>query len=232
MIVVFLKLVASPVPSLKMLGLGLATAIFVDATIVRMVLVPATMALLGKANWWLPAWLDRVLPHLTIKGAAHDGAAPEAATRRRFGGVPDAEEASVADLDPRFRRPPASPPGADGRPPVVRCWAPCRTRTVPGVGIPAPGPSRGSQPEADSRVGWGFVAMYAGAYLGTSLVFIAPLLVTLALKINSLVGTDAAPKSLALVAGVGSLLAIFANPFFGRRTATGRPRRSGCVGRG
>ena len=69
MIVVFLSFVASPVPSLKMLGLGLATAIFVDATLVRMVLVPATMALLGKANWWLPGWLDRILPHLTVEGA-------------------------------------------------------------------------------------------------------------------------------------------------------------------
>ena len=68
MIVVFLSFVSSPVPSLKMLGLGLATAILVDATIVRMVLVPATMALLGKANWWLPAWLDRILPHLTVEG--------------------------------------------------------------------------------------------------------------------------------------------------------------------
>ena len=54
MVVVFLSFVSSPVPSLKMLGLGLATAILVDATIIRMVLVPATMALLGKANWWLP----------------------------------------------------------------------------------------------------------------------------------------------------------------------------------
>ena len=72
MIAVFLSFVASPVPSLKMLGLGLATAILVDATVVRMVLVPATMALLGKANWWLPAWLDRVLPRLTV-----DGQAPE-----------------------------------------------------------------------------------------------------------------------------------------------------------
>jgi RND superfamily putative drug exporter len=68
MIVVFLSFVASPVPSLKMLGLGLATAILVDATIVRMVLVPATMALLGKANWWLPVWLDRVLPRLAVDG--------------------------------------------------------------------------------------------------------------------------------------------------------------------
>ena len=76
MIAVFLSFVASPVPSLKMLGLGLATAILIDATVVRMVLVPATMALLGKANWWLPTWLDRVLPHLMIEGSADD--VPEA----------------------------------------------------------------------------------------------------------------------------------------------------------
>ena len=74
MIAVFLSFVASPVPSLKMLGLGLAVAILIDATLVRMVLVPATMALLGKANWWLPAWLDRVLPHLTVEGSADDPA--------------------------------------------------------------------------------------------------------------------------------------------------------------
>ncbi len=67
MIAVFLAFVASPVPSLKMLGLGLATAVLVDATLVRMVLVPATMALLGKANWWLPAWLDRILPRLGVE---------------------------------------------------------------------------------------------------------------------------------------------------------------------
>lgn len=55
-----------------MLGLGLAVAVAVDATVVRMVLVPATMALLGKANWWLPAWLDRILPHLSIEKHAFD----------------------------------------------------------------------------------------------------------------------------------------------------------------
>ena len=47
-----------------MMGLGLATAIFLDATVVRLVLVPATMKLLGDANWWLPGWLDRLLPEL------------------------------------------------------------------------------------------------------------------------------------------------------------------------
>src|SRR5215210_3945631 len=67
-----------------------------------------------------------------------------------------------------------------------------------------------------ARVGWMFVASYAGAYLATSLVFIAPLLVTLALKVNSLVGTERAPNSLSLIAGVGSLVAMVGNPFFGR----------------
>uniref|UniRef100_UPI0025CD08AD MMPL family transporter n=1 Tax=Nocardioides sp. TaxID=35761 RepID=UPI0025CD08AD len=67
MVAVFLSFVASPVPSLKMLGLGLAVAVAVDATVVRMVLVPATMALLGRGNWWLPSWLDRVLPHVSIE---------------------------------------------------------------------------------------------------------------------------------------------------------------------
>src|SRR4051794_22034709 len=66
------------------------------------------------------------------------------------------------------------------------------------------------------RVGWAFIALYAAAYLATSLVFIAPLLVTLALKVNSLVGADRAATSLSLVAATGSLVALVANPLFGR----------------
>ena len=73
MIAVFLSFVGSPVPSLKMLGLGLATAIAIDATLVRMVLVPATMSLLGNANWWLPRWLDKVLPVLDVEGGEDAG---------------------------------------------------------------------------------------------------------------------------------------------------------------
>ncbi len=69
---------------------------------------------------------------------------------------------------------------------------------------------------AAHRVGWGFVSLYALAYMSTSLLFIAPLLVTLALKVNSLVGIERAPDSLALVAGTGALLAMVGNPFFGR----------------
>jgi RND superfamily putative drug exporter len=67
MIAVFMSFVLGDLRVLKLMGLGLATAIFVDATIVRMVLVPATMELLGDANWWLPHWLDRILPRISVE---------------------------------------------------------------------------------------------------------------------------------------------------------------------
>lgn len=73
------------------------------------------------------------------------------------------------------------------------------------------------------RVGWGFIALYTLAYMSTCLLFLAPLLVTLALKVNSLVGIERAPDSLALVASAGALLSMIGNPFFGRmsdRTAS------------
>jgi RND superfamily putative drug exporter len=50
------------------MGLGLATAVFVDATIIRMVLVPSSMRLMGNANWWFPKSLDRIIPNLDIEG--------------------------------------------------------------------------------------------------------------------------------------------------------------------
>jgi len=74
------------------------------------------------------------------------------------------------------------------------------------------------EPESPAahRVGWGFISLYTLAYISTSLLFIAPLLVTLALKVNSLMGIERAPDSLALVAGVAALLAMVGNPFFGK----------------
>ena len=68
----------------------------------------------------------------------------------------------------------------------------------------------------ERRVGWRFISLYTLSYMGTVLVLIAPLLVTLALKVNSLVGIEQAPNSLALVTGIGALLAMIGNPFFGR----------------
>jgi len=70
MISVFLGFVLGDDPVIKMMGLGLATAIFVDATVVRIVLVPATMKLMGDANWWIPGWLDKILPTIDIEGEA------------------------------------------------------------------------------------------------------------------------------------------------------------------
>jgi RND superfamily putative drug exporter len=65
-------IINDPVRVLKLFGLGLAVAIFVDATLVRMVLVPSTMELLGGANWWFPKWLDRLLPRVDVDGGAPD----------------------------------------------------------------------------------------------------------------------------------------------------------------
>ncbi len=66
MISVFLSFVANPVPEVKMFGLGLAVAVAVDATIVRMILVPALMEILGKANWWFPKTLQKLLPRIDV----------------------------------------------------------------------------------------------------------------------------------------------------------------------
>ena len=69
MVVVFLAFLAAPDVFLKLFGIGLATAIFLDATVVRMVLVPAVMQLLGDRNWWIPNWLERILPRLDVEPA-------------------------------------------------------------------------------------------------------------------------------------------------------------------
>ncbi len=66
------------------------------------------------------------------------------------------------------------------------------------------------------RVGWGFISLYTLAFMSINLVFLAPILVTLPLRVNSLVGIQQAPKSLGLVAGIGALVSMFGNPFFGR----------------
>jgi putative drug exporter of the RND superfamily len=68
MVCVFGAFVLGNDRQLKLFGLGMAVAVFVDATIVRMILVPATMELLGDRNWWIPKWLDRILPHINVEG--------------------------------------------------------------------------------------------------------------------------------------------------------------------
>ena len=70
MISVFAAFLLTPDVEVKMFAVGLTVAVLVDATIVRMVLVPSTMALMGDANWWLPGWLDRILPHVDVEGSS------------------------------------------------------------------------------------------------------------------------------------------------------------------
>jgi RND superfamily putative drug exporter len=69
MTAVFAVFVLTGVPSIKELGLGCAVAIALDATLVRLILVPAAMKLMGSWNWWMPSWLDRLIPDLSFEGA-------------------------------------------------------------------------------------------------------------------------------------------------------------------
>ncbi|MFE7171639.1 MMPL family transporter [Streptomyces sp. NPDC057616] len=80
MTAVFGSFVASGEDSVKMIGLGLAVAVLLDAFVVRMTIVPAVLALLGDAAWWLPAWLRRVLPQADVEGRAPRGAREGGAT--------------------------------------------------------------------------------------------------------------------------------------------------------
>jgi MFS family permease len=92
-----------------------------------------------------------------------------------------------------------------------------RTVASPSSGAePLPGAEGVVLAAPTQRVGRRFVWLYAAAFTGTCLVLVAPLLVTLALKVNSLVGAERAPEGLALVTGVGGLVAMVANPFFGK----------------
>lgn len=72
MVVVFGSFVLEDSRPVKLFGLGLATAIAIDATLVRMLIVPSTMELLGTRNWWLPRWLDRIIPNLRVEGELVD----------------------------------------------------------------------------------------------------------------------------------------------------------------
>ena len=76
MISVFASFILDLEVTTKMFGIGLSVAVFLDVTLIRMVLVPAVMSLLGHRAWWLPAWLERRLPTIDIEGGAHDGEEP------------------------------------------------------------------------------------------------------------------------------------------------------------
>ena len=86
MVCVFTSFVLNGNPIVKEFGVGLAVAIAIDSTLVRCLLVPAVMVLLGKRAWWMPRWLDRIVPHISIEGeeyfAKRDARAPPPASGR------------------------------------------------------------------------------------------------------------------------------------------------------
>jgi RND superfamily putative drug exporter len=82
MITVFASFALSGDHVLQLFGLGLACAIFLDALVIRMVLLPATLAIAGRATWWLPAWLGRILPRLSLEARASEPAPGPAALER------------------------------------------------------------------------------------------------------------------------------------------------------
>jgi putative drug exporter of the RND superfamily len=71
MIVIFASFILSPILIIKEVGFGLAAAVLVDATVVRVLLVPAVMRLLGSSAWWLPGWLRRILPTVQLEREIH-----------------------------------------------------------------------------------------------------------------------------------------------------------------
>jgi RND superfamily putative drug exporter len=82
MVFVFGSFVLNGDPTVKQFGVGLAVAVILDATVVRCLLVPALMLLMGKINWYFPPWMERLVPHMSIEGAEffhdRDAAAAEA----------------------------------------------------------------------------------------------------------------------------------------------------------
>jgi RND superfamily putative drug exporter len=100
MVIIFSSFVLGDDPIVKTFGIGLAVAVLADARLVRMVLVPATMELLGDANWWLPDWPDRRLPRIELEASAPGEPVPA--------GPSAVERAPEAGLGvPAVRSPPA-----------------------------------------------------------------------------------------------------------------------------
>jgi RND superfamily putative drug exporter len=79
---VFLAFVPSTNATIKLFGIALASAVIIDAFVVRLILVPSIMSMLGKANWWLPGWLDRILPRVRIEPGEDEVADDESGNPR------------------------------------------------------------------------------------------------------------------------------------------------------
>src|SRR6201994_1819134 len=98
MVVVFASFVLDTDPTVKMLSIGMAFAVLIDASLVRMMLVPSVMALLGEHAWWMPRWLEPIVPHLQLEGSAEPGGSAEpVGLASASGRVAEAEPVATAE---------------------------------------------------------------------------------------------------------------------------------------
>jgi hypothetical protein len=134
MVVVFASFVLNVDPTVKMLAIGMAFAVLIDASLVRMILVPSVMSLLGERAWWMPRWLEPIVPHLELEGSIEPTEA--APVEPVAAGTPEAEVVREAEAVLKAE-PLPTPPVAPEPEPV-----PPAAEPVP----PAPPVSSGSEP--------------------------------------------------------------------------------------
>jgi putative drug exporter of the RND superfamily len=115
MVVVFASFVLSTDPTVKMLAIGMAFAVLIDASLVRMILVPSVMALLDARAWWMPRWLEPVVPHLQLEGGTPAPPVPAAPPAPAEQSVP-AEQPAPAGQKPAG--PAATTAGGQAKPPA------------------------------------------------------------------------------------------------------------------
>ena len=153
MVVVFASFVLDPDPTVKMLAIGMAFAVLIDASLVRMVLVPSVMSLLGARAWWMPAWMEPIVPQLQLEGsAAAAAAAPVPVPVAAPASAPAPAEAAAPVPVPAPAVAPvqtADPVPASPHAPVATAdRAPAGT-AAPGAGTAVPGAATAA-PEAGS----------------------------------------------------------------------------------
>jgi putative drug exporter of the RND superfamily len=100
MVAVFLSFVANSDPTVKMLAIGMAFAVLIDASLVRMILVPAIMTLLGRRAWWMPRWMEPIVPHLQLEGSAAAAAGGARSQQMTAGARPDGDRRGHDDGGP------------------------------------------------------------------------------------------------------------------------------------
>ena len=158
MVVVFASFVLDIDPTVKMLAIGMAFAVLIDASVVRMILVPSVMALLGARAWWLPRWMEPIVPHLQLEGSAAAAApepAPDGTAPRPAAAAPEPAPDGTAPR-PAAAAPEPAPDGTGPRPAAAAPEpAPDGTGPRPAAAAPEPAPDGTAPRPAPAAAGRG-----------------------------------------------------------------------------